>query len=350
MRQKDGPDQEIIDGVQHLHVGPRVHQPPLRSLGAKLRFMGSICIHLARHRYDVVDCQTYAPLPAAWFACKLRHQPMVATIHDTAAAGPARDQWLSRFDRRLAWLVERCLYRLPYDQVLTVSSAVKADLVQRFGLPTDHVATVPNCIDVQAIVRTPADAEPADLVFVGRLIPHKHPADVLKVLLKLNAERRQRGLPLLRAKFVGGGPLAETLRDEAAQLGVAEYCAFCGELPLHEQVVAHIRSARVLLLPSTREGFGLVLAEALAAGTAAVAYDIPAVRETLGPELAACLVPAGDVDALAHVVRRLLDDNDWHAHMLSAGLQRVLERFDAPGFARRVATVYQACLARHAHR
>jgi glycosyltransferase involved in cell wall biosynthesis len=346
MRQKASPDAETIAGVRHLHRGPRLRQPPLRSMQAKLHFMGSLCWHLLRHRYDVVDCQTYAPLLAAWFICKLRRIPLMATIHDTGAAGPAGDQWLSDFDRRLARVVEGRLYRLGYDHVLTVSAAVKADLVDRFGVPPARVSVVPNRIDVLGITATQPDPQPADLLFVGRLIPHKHPADVLKVLAQLNAGRRQRGLPACRAKFVGGGPLADELKAQARLLGVSDCCIFCGEVPRHEDVIAHLRSARVLVLPSTREGFGLVLAEAMAAGAALAAYRIPAVEETVGPELTGCLVSAGDVDALTRLVQSLVEDPPRHAQLVDVGMKRVCAHFDARGFVVQVAGVYEQAMAR----
>jgi glycosyltransferase involved in cell wall biosynthesis len=275
---------------------------------------------------------------------------MVATIHDTSAVGPADDQWLSGFDRRLAGLVERRLYRIGYDQVLTGSVAVQADFVQRFGLRAERVAAVPNGIDVQAIAATPAHALSADLVFAGRLIPHKHPVDLLKLLAALNAQRRQRGQMALRAKFVGGGPLAEELQVQALEYGVADQCVFYGEVAGHDEVIAHIRSARVLVLPSTREGFGLVLVEAMAVGTAVAAYDVPAVRDTLGPELSGCLAPAGDIEALAQVVQGLLDDPRRRSTCLAAGRQRVAKHFDVQPFACGVAAVYAQTVARLSNR
>jgi phosphatidylinositol alpha-mannosyltransferase len=110
--------------------------------------------------------------------------------------------------------------------------------------------------------------------------------------------------------------------------------------------VAHIRSAAVLVLPSTREGFGLVLTEAMAVGTAVLAYDIPAVRETLGPTLATALVPAGDVAALADAAERLLDDPAARARQVAAGGERVRSAFDARDFVDRVLAVYNGVLTR----
>jgi glycosyltransferase involved in cell wall biosynthesis len=345
MHQRASPAEEVLAGVRHLHRGPRLHAPPERSLWHKLRFMFSVVGHLLRHRYDVVDTQTYAPLPAAWLGCRLTGQPLVATIHDTAGAAP--DQWFSANDRWLATLVERRLYRLPYDHVLTVGRAVRDDLVGRFGLVATRVSAIPNGVDVEGIAKTDPHTQACDLLFVGRLIPHKHPELFLDVAAAVNAKRREAGLPPLRLKLVGGGPLLETMQARANALGLTHWLAW-GEAAQHHEVVAHIRSARVLLLPSTREGFGLVLAEAMAAGTAVVVTDIPALRETLGPTLCGALVPPGDTAAFADRVNELLNDADLHAARVEAGRTRVASNFSLAAFTSQVEAVYQRAVKAHA--
>jgi glycosyltransferase involved in cell wall biosynthesis len=346
MRQRHCADVEQIDGVEHWHAGPRISDPPLRPLAAKLRFMLTVLVHLLRHRYDIVDCQTYAPLPAAWLACRLRRQPLVATIHDTAAAQPGADQWLSSLDTRLASLVEARLYRLGYDRVLTVSHAVREALVHRYGLDASRVSVVANGIDTEAIARARAATDPTDLIFVGRLVPHKHPEHVLELLLQINERRRAHGQAELRLKIVGAGPLAPALRAQAAALGLAPQLSFLGELASLAEVWSQLRAARVLVLPSTREGFGLVLAEALAAGAAVAAYDIEALHETLGPELRDCLAPAGDITALADRVQALLDDESRLARVVATGQQRVRALFGSERFAQGALAVYREAMAR----
>ncbi len=344
MRQKDSADAEEIDGVRHLHAGPRIMQPPLRSFGAKLRFMLSVIVHLARHRPDVVDCQTYAPLPAAWLICKLRGIPLVATIHDTSTASSndsVADQWMSAWDAWLAGFVERHLYRLSYSRVLTVSEAVKNALVQHMGLAPSSISVVPNGIDLSAIDAIAPHPSPTDLIFVGRMVPHKHPEVFLEVASRLNAARKDRGLKPLKLRMIGGGPLAASIRAQAEAFGVSDELEWLGELESHTDVVAHIKSARVLVLPSTREGFGLVLAEAMACGTAFAAYGIAPVAETAGPELADCLAPPADLYQLASAVARLIDNEDFRAQRVALGNDRVRERFGAGCFARATVGVYQ---------
>lgn len=344
MHQKNSTESEVIDGVSHLHAGPRITRPPLRPLFAKLRFMLSVIVHLTRNRPDVVDCQTYAPLPAAWLICKLRGVPLVATIHDTSAPSLGNadtDQWLSAWDASLASWIERGLYRLSYSRVLTVSEAVKTTLVQRMGVAQSSISVVPNGVDIDAIDAIAPHACPADLIFVGRMIPHKHPEVFLEVAALLNADRESRGLSPLKLRMIGGGPLASTIATRATALGLTDELEWLGELESHAAVVAHIKAARVLVLPSTREGFGLVLAEAMACGTAFAAYGIPPVVETAGAALAECLAAPADMRHLVRVVAHLLEHDDLREKRVASGRHRVREHFGAPAFARATACVYQ---------
>lgn len=348
MHQKDSAEFEEFDGARHLHAGPRILRPPLRSFGAKLRFMFSVIVHLARHRPDVVDCQTYAPLPAAWLICKLRGIPLVATIHDTSTADSSKaatDQWMSAWDGWLAGFVERRLYRLSYSRVLTVSDAVKTALVQRMGVAPSSISVVPNGIDVRGIDAIAPHPSQTDLIFVGRMVPHKHPEVFLEVAALLSAARKSRGLQPLKLRMIGGGPLADAIRAQAEAVGVSDELEWLGELESHADVIAHIKSARVLVLPSTREGFGLVLAEAMACGTAFAAYGIAPVAETAGPELADCLAAPADLRHLASIVALLIDNEDLRAKRVALGNVRVREQFGADNFARATVDVYQLAVS-----
>ena len=363
MRQRQSPDEEVIDGVRHLHRGPRIAEPPARPLVAMLRFMLTAFWHVLTHRYDVVDCQTYAPLPAVWLASVLSRQKMVATIHDTSspAVSPASgdttgipdDQWVSPRDRFIVRPIEMLLYRLPYGRIVTVSQAVADTLPRRFGVNANRMTVVPNGIDTAAIATVAPSATAVDLLFVGRIIPHKHVDDFLDAVATVGKTRQARGLSPVRAAVVGDGPLLPEMRARAADIGcvpptaepaVAELPAvtieFCGSLPDHAAVISRMKAARLLVLPSTREGFGLVLAEALACGTACVAYDVPAVREVLADGQAGVLVPCRDVGGLTAAIDRLLADSAERERLVKNGQQRVAQHYTAERFTTQMEAAY----------
>ena len=359
MRQRESPDEEMIDGVRHLHRGPRIASPPSRPLFAMLRFMVTAFVHILTHRYDVIDTQTYAPLPPVWLACLLSRQKMVATIHDTSAGGAGSagdDQWLSTRDRWIVRPIEKLLYRLPYRRIVTVSEAVAKVLRERFGVPCERIRVIPNGIDTEAIATAPAAAERVDVIFVGRLVPHKHVEDFLRAVATVGERRIARGHSTPTAAVVGSGPLASEMRCLAASLGVLAYpgepqsrsgispstalVEFTGPLADHAAVIGRIKSAGVLVLPSTREGFGLVLAEAMACGTPCIAYDVPAVRETLDNSEAGVLVPCRDVKGLVAAIENLLADDVRRESLVAAGSRWVVGNFTAGRFAERMVAVY----------
>lgn len=345
MRQKDSPDTEVREGVRHVHIGPRITSPPLRPLGSMLHYMLSVFVFLLRHRFDVVDCQTYAPLPAAWLACLLTRTPMVATIHDISMRGAAGgDQWLSRRDHLLAPLLEKLLYRLPYGRIITVSQSVGDALRADMGVATSRIRVVPNAVDLGMVAKVAGDSDGCDLIFVGRLIPHKHPLDFLAVVDNLNRRGLREGGRVITGRIIGNGPLAEEVHTQIAERGLGRVVELIGHVADHEGVASQIKSAKVLILPSTREGFGLVLVEAMACGTLVAAYDIPAVRETIGRELACNLAPQADVEALSNLVWGLLRDEALGHTQREIGRARAFSHFEPNRFARGVEGVYLEAL------
>jgi glycosyltransferase involved in cell wall biosynthesis len=174
---------------------------------------------------------------------------------------------------------------------------------------------------------------------VGRVIPHKHVDDFLHVVASLNAERRMAGLPPVRGTVVGPGPGLTAAEKLAAALGLESMVEFTGGLADHAAVIGRMKSARVLVFPSTREGFGLTVAESLAAGTPVVAYDIPAIRETLRDGAAGVLVPPRDIPALTVAVGRMLADDVERERLVACG-RRTAAGFSAGEHAERMLQVY----------
>jgi glycosyltransferase involved in cell wall biosynthesis len=109
------------------------------------------------------------------------------------------------------------------------------------------------------------------------------------------------------AKIVGDGELLPELRESARELGLEDSVQFMGRVS-EEEKWKLLRSSICLVLPSTAEGWGVVLTEAAATGTPSVAYDIPGVREQAKIVPSIHLVKPRDVRALATWIQNLLED------------------------------------------
>lgn len=169
-----------------------------------------------------------------------------------------------------------------------------------------------NAIDVDRFakaVATPTEAP--TIFFLGRHEPRKGLAVLIEAMADLPAE--------VRLWVAGDGPQTEELKAKTAHDPRIEWL---GRIP-DAEVASRLRGADVFCAPSLHgESFGVVLLEAMAAGTAIVAGDLPGYRNVARPDEHAVLVPPGDADALAAGIRRVLTDGSLAARLVEAGEQR----------------------------
>lgn len=204
-----------------------------------------------------------------------------------------------------------------YSGVVAVSEAVAATLQSYPRRYLRRLTTVRNGlafpqrefgVDVRAQYEIPHSAPL--LLNVGRLSPQKNHALLLHAL---------RQVPEAHLAIVGAGELRESLAALARQLKISRRVHFTGEIPGHE-VAAFFRSCDAFVFPSLWEGLPMAVIEALHAGAAIVASDIPAMREVLGDT--ALIVPANDAPALAGAIRRVLNDPELALTLRSSARRR----------------------------
>jgi colanic acid/amylovoran biosynthesis glycosyltransferase len=174
---------------------------------------------------------------------------------------------------------------------------------------------------------------PLRILNVGRLVPVKGQA----VLLEALASVRRRGLDVTLT-IVGDGPLRDSLRDLARDLGVENIVEFTGSVG-QDDIAAHYRGADLFCLPSLREGVPVVLMEAMATGVPVIASRIMGIPELVEHDVTGLLVPPGRADALADAIARLAGDDDLCDRLVSAGRGRIAAEYEVHGCARQLASV-----------
>lgn len=171
------------------------------------------------------------------------------------------------------------------------------------------------------------DSPELTLGFLSLLDAH-HGYKGLDVLLRALAELRRAGVPA-RLKVGGAGEAQGEYRRKAAELGVADAADFLGFIP-GEELNAFYHSCHAFVLPSTdgrREGFGLVLLEAMACGRPVVTTPVVGVAGDLEGSGAGVLVPAGDASALAAALRALHESRSALPEMGRSARRLIEERY-----------------------
>ncbi len=192
--------------------------------------------------------------------------------------------------------------------VLAISQATADDLTAHLGIPAERIRVVHLGLPPAP---TPDGATPTRpyVLYANSIESHKNPR------LAIDALARTRDIDLVMAGTWSRRRLAR-LRDHAVAAGVAERVHWLGYVS-SAHLAALRRDAVAVVIPSRREGFGLPVLEALAAGTPAIAADIPALREA-GGEVAIYLDP-DDAGAWARTIERLRDHLDERTQIGARG-------------------------------
>ena len=304
-RHAGAPRRERRDGVDVHRRGGRLGVYPLTLLAllaARLR---------GRAPHVVVDVHNGVPFFARLVLGPRRTVVLVHHVH--------REQWsvvLGRVGAAVGWWLESWLSpRLHRScQYVAVSGVTRDELVE-LGVDAGRIAVVHNGGTVLPAREEPAVVTGADLVVLGRLVPHKQVEHAVETVARLRGT-----VPGLRLVVVGEGWWRDSIVQHAHRHGVDDVVTFTGFVD-EETKHAVLARARVLLAPSLKEGWGLMVVEAGAHGVPAVAYrSAGGLAESVVDGVSGVLVD--DFEGFVAATRDLLTDPALRLRLGAAARER----------------------------
>lgn len=271
------------------------------------------CLRLLWFHFDVLEADQFPNFHIftlrviAW----IKRKPLTVTWHEVWG----HDYWRQYLDgktAKMAWFVEWLSMRVP-DHLIAASDQTAARLRVILGNRAS-ISVVPNGIDLDGIRNSYPDAARVDLVTVGRLLPHKNVGTLLDSVALLHAA----GLPVT-CRVIGDGPLREALHAQARRLGIEAAVDFRHDVWEQKDVYGLMKAARVGVFPTTREGFGIAVLEAIACGLPVVTTSAPDnLAQYLVARSASGIVCAPTAAAIADALQPLLTQHDARASAMPA--------------------------------
>ena len=331
LRQWERGEEPDIPGVKVIAVGPRMplYAHGRRRIAPPLVFGAGVLWHLLRHghRYEIVHSSSF-PYFSLLAAALVRRRAGYALIVDWLEVWSA--EYWREYLGRAGWIgiaVQRRCARVP--QTAFCLSELHAARLRDEGL-RGEVTVLKGLFSGAREPEEPLDPEPC-VVFAGRLIPEKNALSVIAAVA-LAADR----VPGLHGVIFGDGPQREAVLASIASLerpGLVSAPGFVDSDEVHQA----IRRACCLLLPSRREGYGLVVVEASAVGTPSIVARGPdnAAIELVEEEVNGVIAPsAAPEDLAAAIVAVVLagapmrvSTREWYARNAERlSLERSLEQ------------------------
>ncbi len=283
---------------------------------------------LSAGRFDVLHVHEPVTPSLSMLAVLYARTPVVATFHTATT----RSRAMAAAQGALQVVLEKITARIA---VSDLARKVQVEHLDGGGWEIPNGVAVAKFADAVPLAGWPGTG--GAVGFLGRFTePRKGFPILLNALSRLVPAR-----PDLRLLVAGPGDPEEALADRAR--AVRDRITFLGKVS-EEDKARMLRSVDLYVAPNTGgESFGMILTEAMAAGTPVVASDLDAFRRVLDGGRAGAVFPAGDAGALADAIAGLLDDPARRAELADRAA-RVVAGFDWPVVAARVLEVYATAI------
>ncbi|CAN5165409.1 hypothetical protein BH24GEM2_BH24GEM2_14380 [soil metagenome] len=301
-----GARDEAIQGVRYVRLGTPISYALSRWTYAR---RASHMLRTAPYDVAVFDFSVYTPLSLP------RKRPLVLTVHHVT--GPtARARWGHVIGSAVAGAERRTIRQARW---ITSTSLATLEALRPLARKDAEITLVTAGVpdELFELFRREEDF----LLFFGRMDWFQKGLDTLLEAFRLLVKMH----PGIQLVLAGRGKDAERVERRSRELGIAHNVQLVGSVS-DEERVRLFAGARVLLMPSRFEGFGMVAAEAMAAGVPLVAAAAGSLPEVVDAPHGGVLVPPGDAADFADAVNKILQDSGRRAS-LSFSARRSAHRF-----------------------
>ena len=335
----DGTDRiEDYEGVTIHRVGNKRKFSQRGDFIQRLLFNSDIAAEISRIKPEIVDAGGFVSYAGSFKGALRNNIRSVATVMEV---------WQGEWVRNMGFtngivghFLEKRYLMYDFDKYVAISRFTKEKLNNKLHISENKISLVYCGLDTSGYKSVTIDEKFADptIVIVCRLVSYKKVDDLLcaiKLLLP--------SIPGIQLKIIGTGPEEENLKKLSKRLLLENHVEFMGKISSHDMLIKTLKKSHIFALPSTTEGFGIVIVEAMAAGIPYVASDIPAFREVTEGGVGGLLHKPNDPLDLADKLKVLWMDEKLRRDIVKDN-DRILQKYEWSSLARNVEIIYNELL------
>lgn len=298
-------------------------------------------------KFDVIHAHDWMVTDAAWVLKTTYNTPLVTTIHATEQGRMGGiHTGLQRYVHQMEW-------RLTYEsyRVIVNSQHMVEELRGSFDLPLNKIDVIPNGVtpenfridfpenEKRAFRQSFAGESQKIVLYVGRLVNEKG----VQVLIDAAPKVIQQ-YPETQFLIVGTGYFMETLKAQAAYLGITQNVRFLGYVA-DADLLKLFQISDAVAIPSLYEPFGIVALEGMAAGTPVVVSDVGGLRDFVEHMQNGVTTYAGNSDSLAWGILQVLRDPGLAHHLNQTATKAVEEVYNWKIITKKTQETYEKVFA-----
>lgn len=232
------------------------------------------------------------------------------------------------------------------DKFIAVSSEVRKCLEQS-QIDINKIEVIYNGIDTERFLGAcegkirnelrSLDENTILIGIVGQVSPHKGVEAFIQAIPEITKKHKNIKFLVVGSDFKEGKYI-DFLQERASQYGVAEHVVFLGE---RDDIPAIMKDLDILVHLSYSEAFGIVLVEAMIAGTAVITTNVGAIPEIIENEVNGLLIEPDNLEQLIAAVSRIIRDQSFRNKLIENSKEKALRNFDIRIMSRNIIRVYQ---------
>ncbi|MCK4905794.1 glycosyltransferase [bacterium] len=311
-------------------------------LGKKFKFDFSVVfelIHfLKQENIHILHTRMFTSNAFGRIAGIFSHIPIIIATEDGI------DIWKSKFRLFIDWVLSHFT-----DKIICVSEGVRNFYHRYTGIPLSKLITIYGGVEITDKINTDEqkkeefgfERNSTIITTIGRLVPSKG----IKYLLYTVAKIVEHS-PNVRFLIIGEGPQKDELKGLAEKLEINKYVVFTG---IRKDIQAILAITDIFVLPSTSEGFGISILEAMAKTKPVVATSVGGIPEIIQNGINGFLVPPRSAKSLASAIISILENPQKGVEMGINGRKRVEKYFSIDETVRKTEELYKTLVKLKIH-
>ncbi len=259
----EGKRKEVIDGITYIRRGTWYNVHLYAFWFILTQKFSSIDVIVDEVHGIPFFVKLYTRKPVVCFVCEVANE-----VWDQMFSFP-----LNKIGKTFEKIYPVIYRKLPF---LTISESTKKDLIKN-GIAGKNITVVPMGFTYTLPRRLPKKSNHPLILFLGRLTPAKGVADAIKAFALIHKKESRAKMYILGR---GTPEYEKKMKKLVAKLGLKSSISFKGFVS-ENQKFSYLAQSHILLVPSIREGWGLIVPEANIVGTPAVVYDVPGLSDVV---------------------------------------------------------------------
>lgn len=309
----DGPIRKVVEDRGHRFY-------PLEETSVRMvkKAVGELQPDII-HAHDFTMAST-----AAWAAGDI---PVIAHLHNNPP-------WLKKVG------VKSIVFALALPkirQVISVSKAVEDEYIFR-GLMKNKNTVIGNVVDAEDVrqkAREKSDCKPVDLVYLGRMALQKNPLEFCKIVCEV-----KRLFPNITARMIGDGELMPQVKEYICSHELEDIIELVG---FQSNPYPYLNAGKIMVMPSTWEGFGLAAVEGMCLGKPVVCSGVGGLNDIVD---STCGAKCSSIEEYAHAIIELLQDDVRYTSAAANAVLRSKRYVDMKKYADEIRKTYEVATER----